>query len=299
MTLSSGLSFLIYFALFVLSVVALLWWRRRQYKRRLPFPTDIRLLRAPGETQLGLVHKLEEQSVFWILAAGGAPLLVLMGLLAVVLKLPEVMQPGGAAVALLVAAAVFVAAARWFTGKAVGISNRYLGYFGERVVAEYLEPLKAAGWRIFHDVPGRAGGFDFNVDHVAIGPGGVFVVETKTRRKGAARPGYEDFKVYYDGHSLVWPWGEDSHGLAQAEAHATWLTDTLLAETGERIAVVPVLALPGWWVEMKPAREPRPCRVTNPKNLTNTLGALPPVLDSEQITQLAAKLEARCRTVEY
>src|ERR1700677_3526682 len=54
-----------------------------------------------------------------------------------------------------------------------------LGRDGERIVAEFLDPLRKCGYEILHDVVGG----NFNVDHVVIGPTGVFVIETKTRSK--------------------------------------------------------------------------------------------------------------------
>ena len=288
-----------YLALFGASAAALIWRRKYQRKMRLPFGEDLKLLRMPGETQLGLVRKLEDDSIQWLLWASILPLVVFSGLMAVVAKLPETIQLGGVAVALLAVAGTFYASAKWFAGKTTEIGNRYLGYFGERVVGEHLEPLKALGWRIFHDVPGSANGHAFNIDHVAVGPTGVYVIETKTRRKGEARPGFDDHKVYFDGHVLVWPWGEDSHGLEQTERNADWLSATLFPKIGEFVPVIPVLTLPGWWVEMKPSRDPRRCRVTNPKGLPKFLPSGTSLLVSPQIDEIAAKLDALCRDVKY
>jgi hypothetical protein len=52
------------------------------------------------------------------------------------------------------------------------------GAAGERAVAAVLEQLSTAGWRVLHDVhwPGRP---QANLDHVAVGPGGVVVVDAK------------------------------------------------------------------------------------------------------------------------
>ncbi len=289
----------VYLLVFMGSVAAMIWWARRQRKTRLPFPDDLKLQRGPGETQLALVRKFDEEGFMWMLWAAAAPAATVLLLLIGTLKLPPGLQLVGVAVTLVTAIAVFIWSARWFAQKAQESNNRYLGYFGERLVAEYLDPLKAEGWRIFHDVPALAGEKKFNLDHVVVGPTGVFAIETKTRRKGGARPGFEEHKVYFDGHSLVWPWGEDSHGLDQAERNAVWLADTLANETGERIPVTPILTLPGWWVEMKPAQDPRVCRVTNPKGLAKFLPAGKVALTDAQIASVAGKLEVRCRDVEY
>jgi len=54
-----------------------------------------------------------------------------------------------------------------------------LGYEGEMAVGQELNQLMSEGYRIYHDFPADG----FNVDHVVIGPTGVFAVETKARRK--------------------------------------------------------------------------------------------------------------------
>jgi hypothetical protein len=288
-----------YIALFAGSVMAMTWWQRRQRKTRLPFGEELRLLRSPGETQLAYVRKCDEDGFMWMVLACLLPVTIGWILLYATTKLPGTLQLGGLGVTIVGFVGSFILAARWFTERAREYHNRYLGYFGERIVAEHLDPLKQTGWRVFHDVPAQNNGTKFNVDHVAVGPQGVFVIETKTRRKGGARPGFDDHKVYFDGRSLVWPWGEDNHGLEQAERTSVWLANTLKDELGERVYVTPILTLPGWWVEMKPSRDSRVCRVTNPKGLTKFLPNGSAILTPQQVNNIAVKLEARCRDVEY
>lgn len=71
---------------------------------------------------------------------------------------------------------------------ATEIRNVRLGLRGEQAVAEFLSASSviAAGYRAFHDVPGDG---PWNVDHVVVGPGGVVVIETKTRSKRPGRDG--------------------------------------------------------------------------------------------------------------
>jgi len=299
MTWKHGLFAAGYFLFFLVCAFAMIWWQRRQRKTRLPFGEEMRLLRGPGETQLKLVRQHEENELLWVALGAGIPALVLGAMLGWTTSLPAVLQLPWLVLALAVFLALFFGAARLFSGRMRESVDRYLGYFGERIVAENLEPLKQQGWRIFHDVPATANGIKFNLDHVAVGPQGVFAIETKTRRKGGARPGFDDHKVFFDGRGLVWPWGEDNHGLEQAERNAVWLANTLKDESGERFHVTPILTLPGWFVEMKPSRDSRICRVTNPKGLTKLLPSGPAVLDARQIAAIAGKLEARCRNVEY
>lgn len=51
------------------------------------------------------------------------------------------------------------------------------GAEGEEVVGEILEGLAGDGWNVIHDVSFGRG----NIDHIVIGPGGIFTVETKSR----------------------------------------------------------------------------------------------------------------------
>jgi hypothetical protein len=67
-----------------------------------------------------------------------------------------------------------------------GIAARELGADAERWTAEELDKLDPRQWQVFHDVPVRWG----NVDHVAVGPGRVYAIETKwTTSKGRFREG--------------------------------------------------------------------------------------------------------------
>jgi len=110
--------------------------------------------------------------------------------------------------------------------------NYLLGYLGERAVAQELEPLTREGYHVFHDAPVEKVEGSFNLDHVVVGPTGLFAIETKTRRKGRAREGLADHKVFYDGRQLIWPWAEDVFGLKQAQNEAAWVTFEYLNKNG-------------------------------------------------------------------
>jgi hypothetical protein len=51
-----------------------------------------------------------------------------------------------------------------------------VGAAGERLVGDRLDALKPQGWNILHSVTLKSGA---DVDHIVIGPGGVFTVNTK------------------------------------------------------------------------------------------------------------------------
>jgi hypothetical protein len=57
------------------------------------------------------------------------------------------------------------------------VARREQGALAEEQVGALLDALVAAGWRVIHDVRLGSG----NVDHILVGPPGVFTVETKSR----------------------------------------------------------------------------------------------------------------------
>jgi nuclease-like protein len=134
----------------------------------------------------------------------------------------------------------------------------------EQAVAQEIGEVLAGNNRVFHDVQAK----DFNIDHVVVTPAGVFAVETKSRRKPAAGGGAQAVKVRYDGRRLEFPGWVETEPVAQAERQARWLATYLKAATGEVVAVTPVLALPGWYVENLARISEGMVRVVNPKNST-------------------------------
>lgn len=77
------------------------------------------------------------------------------------------------------------------------IQDMRLGPDGELATAEELNQLMHYGYYVFHDFPGD----HFNIDHVVIGPAGVFAVETKTRSKPVGK-GKQGLKYFLRIHSL-------------------------------------------------------------------------------------------------
>jgi len=178
--------------------------------------------------------------------------------------------------------------------------NCRLGFLGERAVGEELNQMMAEGYHVFHDLQceDRTGASKFNIDHIAVGPGGVFSIETKTRRK---RIGMESNSpnhiVKFDGAHLQYPWGYEDHGVAQARQNGLYLEGWLQKATGDKFSVTPILALPGWFVERRGRSDVtvvsgRGICAVFPKQETKA------VLTPEQIKRIAYQLEQRCRDVE-
>lgn len=162
-----------------------------------------------------------------------------------------------------------------------------LGRDGERVVAQYLEWFRSANFFVFHDVPTQ----DANVDHVLIGPKGVFTIETKTHSKparGECKVSVVGGEVRANGALL------DRNPLIQAKAQANWLRH-FLAESQFNVNVWPVVAFPGWFVEpfdMKAAG----AWVLEPKALSKFIENEPERLSREQVQAMASALSSYIRT---
>lgn len=151
---------------------------------------------------------------------------------------------GPAEIALLVIVIAAACWAAWSAGKRLRERWSYLeGIAAERATAQALVPLQSKGCVVYHDVPADG----FNLDHVVVGPNIVFMIETKSRRKPAAR-GKASAAVKFDGEALEFPGWRETKMLDQARAQARWLSDRLYRKTGERVSVEAVLALPGWYV---------------------------------------------------
>lgn len=257
-------------------------------------PVDFTLLRGPGESLRQRIVELDQNVMGTALTMTLIPWLAIG---AIIWWVPMIGKQY-AGLALVLAALVLlvqISAMSWWVYRHVLRRRNFLmGYYGERAVAEELDKL-GKDYRVFHALPVIGGLDGLNLDHVVVGPTGLFVIETKTRRKGRTRKGFEAHKVFYDGRQLIWPWAEEADSVQQAMVEADWLSRWIRHMTGFEIAVRPVLALPGWWVE---TLTPGPVAVQNPKNLPSyILGNGERVLDDKQIDLIAHRLDSRCRDV--
>ena len=167
------------------------------------------------------------------------------------------------------------------------------GFQGERHVGEELNALMREGFYVFHDLP-----FDgFNIDHVIVGPPGVYAVETKARRKMINESnGKADYRVIFDGANLTFPHKTDNHGIEQAKRNADTLGSWLTSATGERVSVEPILTFPGWWIERTSRSR---LHVVNPKEIRRIFPKVPAnPLPEDKIRRITHQLEQKCRMRE-
>jgi hypothetical protein len=285
----------LYFFLFLSAVIGFGILRRRRRRER--EPVEFKLLRGPGESLRREVQGMDANLFIYAIVAAFIPLPVsafALYLLARIFPLHGTQLSVGILILGILICGLFTG--WWLLSKIHERHNYALGYLGERTVGEVLALLVADGYQVFHDLPAEAKGSKFNLDHVVVGSTGVFLIETKTRRKGRARPGFKDHEVGYDGQKLIWPWAEDRHGLEQAEREARWLSEWLNKLTGFGLTAKPILALPGWYVKSTAHGS---VNVVNAKGLPSAIkGRGTRVLSDEQIDIIARQLDQRCRDVE-
>lgn len=167
-----------------------------------------------------------------------------------------------------------------------------LGFEGEMAVGQELNQLMFDGYKVYHDFLVTEKGF--NIDHVAIGPAGVFAVETKTKTKKEVTGTTVDANVIFDGRELKFPGWSTMAPLDQAKRQAAWLSEWLSKAVGENVPVRPVLAFPGWYIKLEQSSD---VFVFNGKNPQNMLKGQKVVLSAVLIKTISNRIEERCRNV--
>lgn len=296
-------SYLIYLVLLLFALMATVWWRRRLRRAKLPFDTRFeRVSRLPGEGARSKIEKFTDDLINDAFASFFAPWALIVTT-AVVIRYakPTGTVLIGTVLALpLVTFILLVLFVVRMSRRIMERSDWHLGQYGERNVADNLEPLRQRGWRVFHDVPAQRKGVKFNIDHVVVGPGGVIAVETKTpRRPEMANSSSENHVVDYDGEKLRWPTGKiDYDKPRKAKARADWLKDWLKEQDVPVRDVFAVLAIP-WWLVRIPPGSNFDTPAVNPGQLVGLILSLPGILSRDHINAISAKLEAHCRNVEF
>ncbi|MEY2479213.1 MAG: hypothetical protein QOI04_140 [Verrucomicrobiota bacterium] len=174
--------------------------------------------------------------------------------------------------------------AMWFR-RLLPIARRLnRGERGELHVGDALEDLRADGYKPIHDIVAGK----FNIDHVLVGPGGVFAIETKFR----SGTGEITFR---DGDGLfVGGFSEEKDCLKQARGNARAVSEMIANNCGRREWVTPLVVFVGDW-RVKDEWRSTATRVFTPDRLARYIRNQQPQLKKSEIDLIASHLERSTR----
>lgn len=276
------LFFILYFTLLFGGLGYIEFIRKRQDEERNidPFTDDIG--RPAGESLRlkieGLHDSFNNYTMIFMLGVVGASITPM-------LNVPNLVRW----VIVIAGVSAVIYALRKLKTLRTSLFNHRLGYQGEVVVGQHLNYLLVEGYEVFHDIVFTKGDKSFNIDHVVIGPSGVFAVETKTRRKPKHLRGKEKAKVVFDGTHLAFPTFTDQYGVEQAIRNAETLSQELTKSTGDTVKAKPILTLPGWFVERTGRGG---LLVLNPKQLVSAIKGKRE-LEEDQIRRIRHQIQQR------
>ncbi|GHA14703.1 nuclease-related domain-containing protein [Streptomyces echinoruber] len=146
------------------------------------------------------------------------------------------------------------------------------GLVGERVTGRRLSRLKRHGWFVLHAVPWPSGA---DIDHLAIGPAGVFSINSK-RHKGKT-VWYGDFAITVNGVPK-------SH-ITISQSEARRVSRALSRRCGTGVPVRPVISVVhAARLTVKTAAPP--VLVLAVEDLDRVLSGLTPTLSANQIARI-------------
>lgn len=278
-----GLSFAIIFTL-----ISYWEWQSKKSRKKNPLTSD--LLRSPGEALRVKIEDLRFDLIGHMLMILFLPIfLFAMSLSQVVFGKKPSLFITGFYIVMGLGCIGYLLRKMIKTKK---LQRQYqLGLDAELAVGQELNHLMREGYWVYHDFPAD----DFNIDHVVIGPTGVFAVETKGRPKPMNDDGSAEREVIYDGESLTFPTWRERKPIQQAELQAKWLEKWLTSAVGEPVAVSPVLAIPGWFIKREKAGGVPIINGKNPSGFFMKFGNS--TLTDKLQQQIAHNIDQRCRTV--
>lgn len=146
-----------------------------------------------------------------------------------------------------------------------------IGAKGEEIVGHRLDRLGPA-WRVLHSV--QVGNNDADIDHVVIGPGGVFTINTKHHPGGRAWVGRWAIKI--NGRSVPY--------LRNSRFEATRAADLLSAACGFPVEVQAAIVIVTTRFDLK--QQPEDVFVGGPRSVVRWLEKRPLVLAPDKVAAI-------------
>jgi Nuclease-related domain len=160
----------------------------------------------------------------------------------------------------------------------------------ERHVSDLLRRLRDKDYVTFDDLMDESAGWKSNIDHVFVGPGGVFAIETK----GYSVFGNGRIEVGKDG--LLRLSNKEAYGdpLGQACSSATKVSKHLERCLRQNFSVQPVLVFPGWDIAMPKSESG--VVLLNDGTIGEFFSSRERVLSNEQIRDICSHLDRSARS---
>lgn len=146
------------------------------------------------------------------------------------------------------------------------------GLTGERITGKRLDSLRSRGWFILHAIQWASGA---DIDHLAIGPAGVFSINSK-RHRGKS--------VWY-GDAAITVNGAVQRHIAVSQSEARRVSRALSRRCGIDVPVRPVISVVHA-AKLKVKNANPPVLVLDAEHLDRVLSGLRPELTSDQVAHI-------------
>lgn len=176
------------------------------------------------------------------------------------------------------------------TNNLEGIGNHFIkrakdaerGVKAEELVGEKLNTI--TGYTCYHDIV-----FDgFNIDHLLIGPGGVFVIETKSHKGKITNQGDS---LFLNGKS------PGKNFLNQAWSQTYQIKEILKQQTGKEWPVKPVLCFSDAFVEVRGSV--KGISILNVKYLNTFISKQKTILSADDISRITSSIGGGVTEIQY
>jgi Nuclease-related domain len=162
----------------------------------------------------------------------------------------------------------------WFVAVWTRGTSRWMGGEAERSVYSMLERMRATGWSAKHNL--RFLGTFSDIDHVVIGPGGAFVLETKWQTSSDTEDVFE--------HRMI------EKGIGQVIDSNRVIRLRMQAAAKRKVTFIPVVVIDGGWRGRPDAADSNGVKVVRSEYLKMWLELRPVVFDSVTVSELSAAL---------
>jgi hypothetical protein len=147
-------------------------------------------------------------------------------------------------------------------------------------VLEILDRVRSKGFVAFHGLAGNSR----NIDHVVVGPAGVYTIEAKARSGSGTIDYRSDNELVFAGRI------KDGRPLHQARSSACAVQTRLNENLDESYRVKALVVFLGNW-QVHREREDFSVDVTTADQLEDYFDTQPPELTSKEITQICSRLD--------